>query len=651
MTDQLSTTNLYERHQEMKDRLLDLLGQLTNLASGLHLNAYNDRLMTLTGRVESDTFRIMILGEFKRGKSTVINAMLGEAVLPAYAIPTTAIINEVVYAPTKSAILHPLEGEPVEIGIDELEDHVVIDDDDPDAENPFSHAVVRWPLPLLELGVSIVDSPGLNESPVREAVTLQYLGQADVVVFVIDAQAALSISEQNFLKTDVRALGHEDVFFLCNKINLVEEDQREKVMKVTKKKLANMAVRENHVYFIDARAALRGRREENSEELAASGLTAFENEVERFLADERGKLKLLVPARDAKFILRDVRNALKDRASFLETDLNELRSNFEQAQTPLKSLQANIARVDAVVSAHISETGRRVEERVGGFVNDLTNRIPSMVDGYKAENKMGLNPITSQDKAKALVEEVTEFLTAEIKTEFAEFQSEKINPIIEERLTDLEAEIEQDLQGFIDELDQVRLDLTKSVATDTEYEERSPFERMVAAVGGVMLLDPGSAITGARFGAKEMIKGLGVQIAVGLTGFLIGFGPAGLAVLLLLSALGRNTFKLGQATNEMKRKIGESVVDDLRTSSRTIASGARDEVERLFGEVRQAIVGGMEAELAAVQEHVQVVIAEKEEGEERVEQEQTSLRSLEQKADQVADGLDDFVADVAVLSL
>ena len=72
------------------------------------------------------------MGEFNRGKSTFINALLGQRVLPAYVLPTTAIINEVKWGQQRRAVLHHLpkkDGKvkpPLDIPIDQLEKYTTI---------------------------------------------------------------------------------------------------------------------------------------------------------------------------------------------------------------------------------------------------------------------------------------------------------------------------------------------------------------------------------------------------------------------------------------------------------------------------------------------------------------------------------------------
>lgn len=72
----------------------------------LNMSNYSDSLSKLSEKVNNDTFKIQVVGTFKNGKSTFINALLGSHVLPAYSLPCTAVINEVKYGKEKKAVLY-----------------------------------------------------------------------------------------------------------------------------------------------------------------------------------------------------------------------------------------------------------------------------------------------------------------------------------------------------------------------------------------------------------------------------------------------------------------------------------------------------------------------------------------------------------------
>src|SRR5581483_11213530 len=111
--------------------LLGVIERIASVYATLGLTTATNALMQMRQHVAADSFKVMIVGEFNRGKSTTINAMLGQKVLPAYAVPTTAIINEVKWGERPRARLYYLSSGPngaqrvEDIPVDQLEQYVV----------------------------------------------------------------------------------------------------------------------------------------------------------------------------------------------------------------------------------------------------------------------------------------------------------------------------------------------------------------------------------------------------------------------------------------------------------------------------------------------------------------------------------------------
>ena len=87
-------------------RLTGIIQEASGLVQKLDMEHCAQTLQQLRQKISSDTFKIMVMGNFKNGKSTFINALLGQEILPAYAVPTTAIINEIKYGEKPKAVLH-----------------------------------------------------------------------------------------------------------------------------------------------------------------------------------------------------------------------------------------------------------------------------------------------------------------------------------------------------------------------------------------------------------------------------------------------------------------------------------------------------------------------------------------------------------------
>ena len=229
----VSYNDLKEKKGSILHSLFELAGIVDNL-NDMGLAVSGSALLDLKRKLENDNFKVLVIGEFKNGKSTFINSLMGDKVLPAYSTPCTAVINEVIYGKEKRAVLYfknPLPAEispdiqpgamqhikkyegkeipPIELDVADLVDYVAIPDPTKDQadsikELPYSKVILEYPIELCHDGIEIIDSPGLNENGTRTKVTEEYLNQADAILFVFRCPkiAGASISQIRFMLGD-----------------------------------------------------------------------------------------------------------------------------------------------------------------------------------------------------------------------------------------------------------------------------------------------------------------------------------------------------------------------------------------------------------------------------------------------------------------
>jgi predicted GTPase len=202
--------------------------------------------------LEGEVFRVAVVGEFKRGKSTLINALLGQEILPADILPCSATLNRVTYAltPRVELVYKPdASGKRriEQIAPEDLAQHVT-------KLNPLSEqraanieeAIVYHPVKYCRDKADIIDTPGLNDDEAMTRVTLEELPRVDAAIFVILAQSPFSGFEADFLN---RLLTHDlaRVIFVVNRIDEIRrEPDRERIINV---------VRDRIVKALHARAA------------------------------------------------------------------------------------------------------------------------------------------------------------------------------------------------------------------------------------------------------------------------------------------------------------------------------------------------------------------------------------------------------------
>ena len=323
-----------EQYAKSQQVLFDSAQRLRTLFSQMKSESA-EVIGTICEKMKDTSLKVVVLGNFKRGKSTFINSLLGDESLPNFATPCTAVINEVKWGEEKKAVVHfkapskklslkkvffadlPEKAkeylrhqrhghiEPLEIGINELEDYVVIKDSEDDSADsihdlPYDHVEIFWPLPLLKNGVVIIDSPGLDECESRTEITRRYLDKADVILFVMSCSALAGQTEMNFIDNELLSNGYEDMLFICNRFDELHTDKdRERVKSLAYKLLGPKTNfgRENGIFFLSAARALDGRMEHDEQKVAESGVTELESKLYSMLVESRGRTKLLQPAR------------------------------------------------------------------------------------------------------------------------------------------------------------------------------------------------------------------------------------------------------------------------------------------------------------------------------------------------------------------
>ena len=144
--------------------------------------------------IKSQRFRIAIIGEFSKGKSTLLNAWLAEEVQPVSITPCTGQITILKYGNKKRVICRYKNGHQEEIPFEKYSQKVSISEDlDHDdlktlseelAHSNIKEIILEHPeLTLCKNGVEIVDSPGLNEHPNRSGITKQLINDTDAIIF------------------------------------------------------------------------------------------------------------------------------------------------------------------------------------------------------------------------------------------------------------------------------------------------------------------------------------------------------------------------------------------------------------------------------------------------------------------------------------
>jgi len=327
---------LSKREQEIRAREQELLQRLATALERFGADVAADDLRRFQEAREQLTglFLLVIAGEFNSGKSSFINALLGERVLPEGVTPTTDRINILRHGPEVSELLRAA--------------YLL--------ERTHPADVLRE--------INIVDTPGTNAIIRRhEELTRDFVPRSDLVLFVTSADRPFTESERGFLE-QIRQWGKK-IVFIVNKIDiLARPEEREEVVRYVSEHAAALLGEAPQIFAVSAREAQeargggkdgKGGKDQEKEELwSKSGFGAVEDYLLNTLdQEERFRLNLLNPLNVGLRLASKYKDATFERLKLLAQDVEAIQNIDQQLalfhQEMLRDFEPRLARLDVLL--------------------------------------------------------------------------------------------------------------------------------------------------------------------------------------------------------------------------------------------------------------------------------------------------------------
>ena len=311
--------------EKERGRLRRRMADIESLLSESGSTRITEACRELREKLEESAFNLVVMGQFKRGKSTLINALLGEALLPTAVSPLTSVITMLRYGERTEATAYFLDGTHRRLPVKEVP-HYITEKYNPENEKGVDRVEIEFPAPLLRGGVRLIDTPGVGSVFQHNTdIAYRFMPRADAVLFLVTADPPISREELRFL-ADVREHAAR-IFFLKNKIDHLTPEELEESIAFSRAALAeqmDLPPERIAIYPISARWALEGRMEGDPDLLERSGLTELECALERFLMTEKGRLILETARRRTNHLLAEATGLLELELRALETPAAEL---------------------------------------------------------------------------------------------------------------------------------------------------------------------------------------------------------------------------------------------------------------------------------------------------------------------------------------
>lgn len=226
--------NRVEQLGETEDRA-GLLRELSRIITTQGLVELRPALSLLIERIETDSFEIAIFGRVNSGKSSLLNYLLGQEVLPVGIVPVTAIPTRISFEPVPKLYVEFVDAKPLLTNLSRMAEFVT-EEHNPENAKYVSRIRVGLPAPCLESGVTFVDTPGLGSLASGGAEeTMAYLPHCDLGVVLVNADSPLN--QEDLLIMEALARSGARIMVLLSKADLLAGADRQKMLGYVRDKI------------------------------------------------------------------------------------------------------------------------------------------------------------------------------------------------------------------------------------------------------------------------------------------------------------------------------------------------------------------------------------------------------------------------------
>jgi predicted GTPase len=391
----LEKLNIY---MQTKLALAEQLRIIRDALTALRLDNHERKCEELVVKLAEDRFILAVLGQFKRGKSSLMNAIIGHELLPTGVLPLTNAITTLKYGPVERLIVTRNDLIlPVELPVSSLPDYVT-EKGNPGNWKQVRSVYVELPVPFLRRGIEFVDTPGVGSIiTANTATTYSFLPECDAVLFVTSADMPMTNIELEFLK-DIREYVNR-IFFVVNKIDLLAYDQRDEVLDFVTKAIQSLIGRDTiKVFPISALLGLEARSSDNVILYEQSGLKALEESLANFLFEEKSSVFLAAVAKKTLRVLDDIMEqeiineaALQTRLKIMQQEKSDsILHDPYAAVTAIKEARVKIEKLyQNIVDGQMSEKNEaKVQSTISSknIMNSQPNTVKQILANLPADS-------------------------------------------------------------------------------------------------------------------------------------------------------------------------------------------------------------------------------------------------------------------------
>ncbi|HAZ47868.1 MAG TPA: dynamin family protein [Cyanobacteria bacterium UBA11369] len=553
----------FQKYRQLLNNLCNQLNQVIQDCSNHDLlpHKLTEDIVTVSHKIQSQRFRLAVVGEFSQGKSTLLNALLGEEIQPVRAIPCSGTVTVLKYGAQKRVVCRYKDREE-EIPPDQYQEKAAISEDaalgnliDELAQSDIEEIILEHPdLDLCQNGVEIVDSPGLNENPKRTDITKKLLKDTDAAIFLANASRPLTQGERDLIQDlKIKLNGgnkNEPADNLFVVVNFMDLLRREKDIQQVKQMFKNFTqginpiiTGENRIHFISAQAALDAILEGTEDEYFKA-FYSFTHSLERFLTTERGLIQLKQYSGRLQQLIQSGLDGLHQAEDVLDGKLKISQEHKQNILEKIGEASGRDVKIRCLADKLVQQAIEQAEQCWDEWAEGLQYRI----------EKKSQNWSSDQNEREKLFQDYANQLIKDLSADFDDWFEKKIKgSIIQPRIKVLDREIHQEIEAIQSSIQSLDLKTGSNLSGQLDLSiSGAELNMNLASSMGADSSDEGGAGWFAGLGGGGLV-----------TGALLAFTGLGLIPVALIggaAALGLG-WLFGEDEDEVRAEVKQSVCE------------------------------------------------------------------------------------------
>jgi predicted GTPase len=509
-------------YQEQRQEIIKLFQQTQAIVEQNDRQDIAQTLAQSKQRFTEGKLFVVVAGEFKQGKSSLINALLNEKNLfPVDIDITTNLVSSITYGKEEKVTViigEPGQGQEKIITREEIPNYVT-EQENANNVRKAQMLVIESPNPQLKEGLVLVDTPGVGGlNTEHTAVSYAFIPNADVILFVSDTEKPLTVKELEFV--DLIARHCKNFIFVVTKKDQgnykeIITSNREKLSKILNR-LAN----EIDLIPVSSKTKIAYLKSKDSEDLEDSNFVALESKLWQILERQRGSILTLRALADLGKALAQIKAPIQvEWEAYLQTpnQIAEIEKQFQEIQQKLQNLSKNNSAWLTQLSDGLSD----IKDEIFNQYKRRMSKISSQAETYLEDSKMLAHPEEIISTLEIEINSIVIDLTQQISNLSSELQK-KIQKSTGLNLKNFQISSFAENQENSYTFDTQKIKSTSMWEKTLNISQNASFKATIGATIGSLVGGFIGGGIGALFGGVGAVPGAGIGSQVGA--FIGGLG-------------------------------------------------------------------------------------------------------------------------------